>query len=78
MGKILNAVIFISCLSFVLWQCYLSFIRLIEKPRATSIKIEYAKKWPVPSFTVCPTDKKLRRNEDVLKECGGFADAFDR
>ena len=78
MGKLLNAIVFIACSSFVLWQCYLSFVRLIEKPSATSIKIEYAKNWPVPSFTVCPKDMHYRRNETVLKECGGFSGKYDR
>ena len=78
MSKILNAIVFIACSCFVLWQCYLSFVRLIEKPRVTSIKIEYANKWPIPSFTVCPRDRKLKRNEAVLKECGGFDGSYDR
>ena len=70
-----KAVIFLTCLSFVIWQCYMAFQKLLEKPRATSVTVEYAKDWPAPSFTVCPTNEFLRRNEDVLDDCG-FKDKY--
>ena len=67
---ILKAVIFIACFSFVGWQCYLSFEKFLEKPRGTSLSLEFANKWPFPRFTICPMIAFLRRNEDVLNDCG--------
>ena len=71
----LNGLIFLICLRFVLWQCYLSFQKFLDKPRSTSVKIEYDRDWPTPptpGFTICPTDHNLERNEDVLDQCQVF------
>ena len=51
----------------------MAFEKLLQNPRATSVKVVYAKDWPAPSFTICPTHDFLRRNEDVLDGCGGFS-----
>ena len=53
--KALKVLIFLACLSFVLWQCYLSFTRFLEEPISTSVGSDSARNWPMPKITVCPT-----------------------
>ena len=52
----LNGLIFLACLSFVLWQCYALIQKFIDRPTSTSVKIEYARDWPTPTFTICLRD----------------------
>ena len=54
--KILRGLFFLACLSFVLWQCYLSFERFLLNPRSISIGVDYAKNWPVPRVILCPSN----------------------
>ena len=63
--KIFRTLFFLACLSFVLWQCYLALDKFLQEPRSTSVRIDYAKNWPMPKVILCPTMK-----EEVLEECG--------
>lgn len=76
--RILKAVIFVSCLSFVLWQVYLSFQKFLQNPRSTSLSLEFAKDWPFPRFTVCSKNLFDARKEDVLDACGIFSNRYDK
>ena len=63
--KVFNALFFLACLSFVLWQRYLLLGKFLERPRSTSVGFDHAKNWPMPKFVICPTIK-----DDVLEQCG--------
>ena len=64
--KALKGLIFFACLSFVLWQCYLSFTRFLEEPISTSVGSDSAKNWPMPKITICPaTNLKF----DYMETC---------
>lgn len=64
--KVLKVLIFLACLSFVLWQCYLSFTRFLEEPISTSVGSDSAKNWPIPKITICPaTNLKF----DYMETC---------
>ena len=76
--RILKALIFFSCLSFVLWQVYLSFQKFLQHPRSTSLSLEFAKDWPFPRFTVCSKNLFDARKEGVLDACGIFSDRYDK
>ena len=62
--KVFKRLIFLACLFFVLWQCYFSLKKFLQKPRSTSVQVDYSKKWPMPNFILCPVLK-----EDVLEDC---------
>ena len=52
--KVVRSLFFLTCLSLTLWQCHQSFNRLLEKPIATSVGIDFAKNWPMPKINFCP------------------------
>ena len=62
--KVFKVIFFLSCLSFVLWQCYLLMGKFLERPRSTSVGFDRAKNWPMPKFVMCPPIKS-----DVLEQC---------
>ena len=76
--RIVKSVIFLACLSFVSWQCFLSFERFLEKPTVTSLSKEFSKDQPYPRFTICPSkhSSHLNVHQDVLQACGVSSRSF--
>ena len=68
--KVFRSLFFLACLSFVLWQCYLSMNKFLEKPRSTSVGFDLAKNWPLPKFVMCPAIDSAESNYNLLEECG--------
>ena len=57
--------VFLGCLSFVLWQCHQAFEKFGQKPRSTSMGIDYSKNWALPKIVFCPAIKT-----GILESCG--------
>ena len=68
--RFLNWLIFSACLLFVLWQCYLALEKFLKVPRATSLTIQESRNYPIPRFTICPLEKSLEFNQEILDGCG--------
>ena len=63
--KAFKSVFFLACLTFVLWQCYSSFSRYLEKPISIFKFIDSATNWPLPKITICPP-----LDSSTLSNCG--------
>ena len=64
--RLFKILTFLACFSFVSWQCYKSVDKYLQEPRSTLLKIDFAKDWPTPTFTVCSSEPI---NDDVLEGC---------
>ena len=60
---VFRALFFLACLSFAMRQCYLSMEAFLQNPTSTSVVIDFAKKWPMPRITLCPTS-----NDEYLED----------
>ena len=70
----IQVVIFLSCFSFVVYQCYECIKKYIESPQGTMLTTVSAEKAPFPVITICPTNSDLEGNnyfnQTILEHCG--------
>lgn len=70
--KVLQLIIFLSCLTFVVHRGYKCFQKYLAKPEGADINFHFAGKQPFPSFTFC---KHL--SSDVLRKCNLTSIQYD-
>ena len=65
---IIQALIFLGCLTFVIFRGYECFVKYLDKPQSNRISYKFNSKVPFPTIAFCPTKGNMYKRKE-LQNC---------